>query len=91
MSASVDLDGTGVHDVQTGIGFLDHMLEQLARHNLIDLHGAGQGRPAHRFFALPAGSVREWNQWTGRLIFYSWGKRRICAEHHGEGIRVEKY
>lgn len=35
--AAVNLDGTGVYDVQTGIGFLDHMLEQLARHSLIDI------------------------------------------------------
>src|SRR5947209_17005122 len=33
----VDLDGTGVAEVATGIGFLDHMLEQLARHSLIDI------------------------------------------------------
>lgn len=33
----VNLDGTGDFDIQTGIGFLDHMLEQLARHSLIDL------------------------------------------------------
>jgi len=37
ISASVGLDGTGTYDVQTGIGFLDHMLEQLSRHSLIDL------------------------------------------------------
>jgi imidazoleglycerol-phosphate dehydratase len=37
VSASVGLDGTGVYDVKTGIGFLDHMLEQLSRHSLIDL------------------------------------------------------
>lgn len=34
---SLDLDGTGEYDVDTGIGFLDHMLEQLSRHSLIDL------------------------------------------------------
>jgi imidazoleglycerol-phosphate dehydratase len=33
----LDLDGTGTYDVSTGIGFLDHMLEQLSRHSLIDL------------------------------------------------------
>jgi imidazoleglycerol-phosphate dehydratase len=33
----VDLDGTGRYEVSTGIGFLDHMLEQLSRHSLIDL------------------------------------------------------
>ena len=45
----VDLDGTGAVEIATGIGFLDHMLEQLARHSLIDITLAGQGRPAHRF------------------------------------------
>ncbi len=33
----VDLDGTGVYDVSTGIGFLDHMVEQFSRHSLIDV------------------------------------------------------
>ena len=33
----VDLDGTGAYDVQTGIGFLDHMIEQFSRHSLIDI------------------------------------------------------
>lgn len=33
----VALDGSGAHDISTGVGFLDHMLEQLARHSLIDL------------------------------------------------------
>jgi imidazoleglycerol-phosphate dehydratase len=37
IKASVDLDGTGVYDIATGIGFLDHMLEQFARHSLIDI------------------------------------------------------
>ena len=37
VSVSVDLDGTGAFEVRTGIGFLDHMLEQLSRHSLIDI------------------------------------------------------
>lgn len=37
ISVTVDLDGTGAYDIATGIGFLDHMLEQLARHSLIDI------------------------------------------------------
>ena len=37
IEATVNLDGTGVYDVATGIGFLDHMVEQLSRHSLIDV------------------------------------------------------
>ena len=40
---TVDLDGTGAYDVSTGIGFFDHMLEQLSRHSLIDLNVATVG------------------------------------------------
>ena len=40
---TVNLDGAGVYDVSTGIGFLDHMLEQLARHSLIDLSLRAEG------------------------------------------------
>lgn len=37
ITASVNVDGTGTFDVKTGVGFLDHMIEQLARHSLIDI------------------------------------------------------
>ncbi|MGI9381278.1 MAG: imidazoleglycerol-phosphate dehydratase HisB [Methyloligellaceae bacterium] len=37
ISATVDLDGSGAFDIQTGIGFLDHMLEQFSRHSLVDV------------------------------------------------------
>ncbi|TCD16002.1 imidazoleglycerol-phosphate dehydratase HisB [Oricola cellulosilytica] len=37
ITASVDLDGTGMNEMNTGIGFFDHMLEQLSRHSLIDM------------------------------------------------------
>ncbi len=40
---SLDLDGTGKYSVSTGIGFLDHMLEQLSRHSLIDLTVKAEG------------------------------------------------
>ena len=43
IKASVDLDGAGTYDVATGIGFLDHMLEQLARHSLIDITLKAEG------------------------------------------------
>ncbi|OCC02641.1 imidazoleglycerol-phosphate dehydratase [Labrys sp. WJW] len=37
VSVTVELDGTGKHDIATGVGFFDHMLDQLARHSLIDI------------------------------------------------------
>ena len=37
ISVTLDLDGTGIYDNQTGVGFFDHMLDQLARHSLIDM------------------------------------------------------
>ena len=37
ISVKLNLDGTGVYDNQTGVGFFDHMLDQLARHALIDM------------------------------------------------------
>ncbi|MSP52140.1 MAG: imidazoleglycerol-phosphate dehydratase HisB [Alphaproteobacteria bacterium] len=43
IKVAVYLDGTGVADVSTGIGFLDHMIEQLARHSLIDLTVKAEG------------------------------------------------
>ncbi len=43
ISVTVDLDGSGAYDVETGIGFLDHMLEQLSRHSLIDITVRAKG------------------------------------------------
>ena len=43
IAVSLNLDGTGTYDVSTGIGFLDHMLEQLARHGLIDIKLKAKG------------------------------------------------
>ena len=37
IEVKVNLDGTGKYNIETGIGFLDHMLEQLSRHSLIDI------------------------------------------------------
>jgi imidazoleglycerol-phosphate dehydratase len=43
IDVELDLDGSGRYDVSTGIGFLDHMLEQLSRHSLIDLRVRAKG------------------------------------------------
>src|SRR5689334_5143590 len=43
IAAEVNLDGTGRYEVKTGIGFLDHMLEQLSRHSLMDIRLAAKG------------------------------------------------
>lgn len=43
IDVTVNLDGSGLYDVSTGVGFFDHMLEQLSRHSLIDLTVRTQG------------------------------------------------
>lgn len=43
IEATINLDGTGAYNISTGIGFLDHMLEQLARHSLMDIDLSAKG------------------------------------------------
>jgi imidazoleglycerol-phosphate dehydratase len=43
IAVSIDIDGTGAFDIKTGVGFFDHMLEQLSRHSLIDISVAAKG------------------------------------------------
>ncbi|MCJ8323866.1 MAG: imidazoleglycerol-phosphate dehydratase HisB [Rhizobiales bacterium] len=43
VSVSLNIDGSGQYDINTGVGFLDHMLEQLSKHSLIDLTIKAQG------------------------------------------------
>ena len=71
IGVSVDLDGTGAAKLSTGIGFFDHMLDQIARHGPIDLEIDAPGRPAHRrpshgrgrrHRARPWPSRRRWRQ-----------------------------
>ncbi|XDA96745.1 imidazoleglycerol-phosphate dehydratase HisB [Sulfitobacter sp. LCG007] len=43
IAVSVDLDGSGQYDNETGVGFFDHMLDQLARHSLVDITVRAKG------------------------------------------------
>ena len=43
ITVKIDLDGTGQYNINTGIGFFDHMLEQLSRHSLIDMEITANG------------------------------------------------
>jgi imidazoleglycerol-phosphate dehydratase len=43
VTVEIDLDGAGRHENRTGVGFFDHMLDQLARHSLIDMDVAAKG------------------------------------------------
>ncbi len=43
IAVDINLDGTGTYDIKTGVGFFDHMLEQLARHSLIDMKVRADG------------------------------------------------
>lgn len=43
INTEINLDGVGSYDIETGIGFLDHMLEQFARHSLIDVRLRAKG------------------------------------------------
>ena len=43
IAVSINLDGTGAYDVKSGVGFLDHMLELLSRHSLMDIKLRAKG------------------------------------------------
>ncbi|MBN7784588.1 imidazoleglycerol-phosphate dehydratase HisB [Ponticoccus gilvus] len=43
ITVTLDLDGSGTYDNDTGVGFFDHMLDQLSRHALIDMHIRAEG------------------------------------------------
>ena len=43
VSVTVEIDGTGTSEIRTGVGFFDHMLDQLSRHSLIDMKVEAKG------------------------------------------------
>ena len=48
ISVTLNLDGSGKSQLATGVGFLDHMLDQIARHGVFDLEVSAKGDFAHR-------------------------------------------
>ena len=52
INVEVNIDGKGKYQIDTGIGFLDHMLEQLSKHSLIDLKVKAKG-DTHIVFITP--------------------------------------
>lgn len=75
--AKVDLDGSGRYDVTTGVGFLDHMLEQLSRHSLIDidLHAEGDLHIDYHHTTEDTGIV------LGQAVAKALGDRAGIARH----------
>jgi imidazoleglycerol-phosphate dehydratase len=81
ISASVDLDGKGAYEVKTGIGFLDHMLEQLARHSLIDIKLKAKGDLHVDFHHTTEDSGIALGQAVARALGDRKGIRRYASLH----------
>jgi imidazoleglycerol-phosphate dehydratase len=81
LSVSVDLDGKGVYDVKTGMGFLDHMLEQLARHSLIDITLRAKGDVQIDFHHTSEDSGIALGQAVAKALGDRKGIRRYASLH----------
>ena len=86
VSGRVDLDGSGNADVSTGIGFLDHMLEQLAKHSLIDLslHAVGDLHIDSHHTTEDTGYV------VGEAVSRALGNRAGIARHGSAMIPMDE-
>ena len=67
ISVSIDLDGSGVSRLDTGVPFLEHMLDQIARHGMIDLEIAALGDIRKYMVAFAAAAYQN--------------PRSICPQH----------
>ena len=81
VTATVDLDGNGVFDVSTGVGFLDHMLEQLSRHSLIDISLKARGDVHIDFHHTTEDSGIALGQAVARALGDRKGIRRYASLH----------
>ena len=81
VTATVDLDGNGVFDVSTGVGFLDHMLEQLSRHSLIDISLKAKGDVHIDFHHTTEDSGIALGQAVARALVDRKGIRRYASLH----------
>lgn len=81
ISVSVDLNGSGAYDVKTGVGFLDHMLELLARHSLIDIKLRAKGDTHIDFHHTTEDSGIALGQAFAKALGDSKGIRRYASLH----------
>ena len=86
ITATVNLDGSGRYKVSSGIGFLDHMLEQLSRHSLIDLELAAKGdlHIDHHHTTEDSGIV------IGQAVAQALGERKGIARYGAALIPMDE-
>jgi imidazoleglycerol-phosphate dehydratase len=81
VKAAVDLDGSGSFEIATGVGFLDHMLEQLSRHSLIDISLKAKGDTHIDFHHTTEDSGIALGQAVARALGDRKGIRRYASLH----------
>ena len=103
IEVEINLDGTGAYDVKTGVGFFDHMVEQLARHSIIDItlravmmSGKLQGRARLPVFIqwihqnMPAPVVQRRLHGLGDLGYVGLGLGHWHS-HHESGVPQRRH
>ncbi len=83
---TVNLDGDGTREINTGVPFLDHMLDQIARHGLIDLHISAQGDldiDDHH-------TVEDVGITLGQAVASAWGEKRGLTRYGAATIPLDE-
>jgi imidazoleglycerol-phosphate dehydratase len=81
IAVAIDLDGMGAFEIKTGIGFLDHMLEQLSRHSLIDIRLEAKGDLHIDFHHTTEDSAIVLGQAVAKALGDRKGIRRFASLH----------